>query len=298
MMEHGRPVADDPARTASPLAPHPSPGTAHADVECAGLSHTGMVRSQNEDHFVIASMRKTLEVRGTNLDDVTVFNGLQRAPGHLFVVADGVGGRVGGRLASGLAIQTILEYLGEVVGCYQRMDVDGENEFLEQLTRAVERSHDRIQHEFGGESGPATTLTMVALLWPRAYFVHVGDSRAYLLRKGRLRQFTQDQTMGDVMVDIGVMTEESARKGGLFNILASSVGGDLSPSVGLIDLEPDDMLLLCTDGLTRHLSDARLTEILTAAPSAAASCQSLVDAALHEGGKDNITTIVVRCARD
>jgi protein phosphatase len=172
--------------------------------------------------------------------------------------------------------------------------VRAEHEFLDHLSMSVQQSHDRIQSEFGHGGGPATTVTMVTLLWPRAYFVHAGDSRAYFLRAGRLRQITQDQTMGDLMVDIGVMKEDEARKGGLFDVLASAVGGELSPSVGLVDLEPDDVLLLCTDGLTRHLDDARIMAALTAAPDSATACRTLVDGALAEGGADNVTVIVAR----
>jgi len=291
-MERGH-IADDVRGGAVRSMPLHSE-TRAVRVDCTGLSHTGRVRSANEDHFVIASMRKAVEITDTNVDDRGVFSVLQVPSAHLLVVADGVGGRSGGRVASGMAVQTIVQYLSEAVGCYQRMDVNAEQEFLDHLTTAVQRSHDRIQSEFGG-GGPATTVTMVTLVWPRAYFVHVGDSRAYYMRAGRLRQITQDQTMGDLMVDIGVMKEDEARKGGLFDVLASAVGGELSPSVGLVDLEPDDVLLLCTDGLTRHVEDDRIAAVLGAAPDSAAACRTLVDGALQEGGVDNITVIVARC---
>lgn len=291
-MERGH-IADDLRGSEVPAVPL-RPATRAVRVDCTGLTHTGRVRSANEDHFVIATMRKAVEIADTNVDDRGVFSDLQAPSAHLLVVADGVGGRSGGRVASGMAVQTIVQYLTEAVGCYQRMDVNAEQEFLDHLTTAVQRAHDHIQSEFGG-GGPATTVTMVTLVWPRAYLVHVGDSRAYYMRAGRLRQITQDQTMGDLMVDIGVMKEDEARKGGLFDVLASAVGGELSPSVGLVDLEPDDVLLLCTDGLTRHIDDDRIAAVLAAAPDSAAACRTLVDGALQEGGVDNITVIVARC---
>jgi PPM family protein phosphatase len=126
--------------------------------------------------------------------------------------------------------------------------------------------------------------------------VHVGDSRGYFLRRGRLRQFTRDQTMGDLYVDIGRGSEEQAAKAGLYNILSSAVGSDMAPAVGVVDLEPDDVLLLCTDGLTNHVPDARIAELLRAAPDAESACQVLVDDALEQGGHDNITVIVARFA--
>jgi protein phosphatase len=135
---------------------------------------------------------------------------------------------------------------------------------------------------------------MVTLVWPRAYVVHVGDSRGYLLRRGKLRQFTTDQTLGDLFVDIGKVSEEQARKQGLYNVLASAVGSDLAPAVGVLDLEPGDVLLLCTDGLTKHVPDPRIAELLAAAPDAESACRALVDDALEQGGSDNITVIVAR----
>lgn len=268
---------------------------ARVRLDFAGRSDIGRVRETNEDHFVIVTMRKAVDVEETNVGDRSVFDALQQPSAHLFVVADGVGGHSGGEIASGMAVQAIVQYLSEAVGCFQRSDVSAEHEFLEHLTTAVQRAHENIQEEFGEGRGPATTVTMVALMWPRAYYVHVGDSRGYFLRGSKLRQFTQDQTMGDVMVDIGAMKEEEARRGGLFNVLASSVGGELSPTVGLIDLEPGDVLLLCTDGLTRHLDDARITSVLAAAPDADDATRVLVEGALAEGGKDNVTVIVARC---
>jgi protein phosphatase len=283
-----------------PMVGTPSPpalqGHTHVHVDAAGLTNTGKRRSANEDHYIIASFAKTVQLHDTNLEDRSVIDRLQRPPAQLFVVADGVGGKAGGRIASSMTVETIAEYLGGFARCYRRFDVDGEHEFLDHLSRAVEQSHDRLQEEFPGGGGAATTVTMVALVWPRAYVVHVGDSRAYYLRRGLLRQITQDQTMGDVMVDLGAVSEEVARKRGLYNVLSSAVGGDLSPEVGLIDLEPDDVLLLCTDGLTTHVPDDRIAGMLVQSPTTEAACQALVDAALDDGGTDNITVVVARFA--
>ena len=133
-------------------------------------------------------------------------------------------------------MRAVVEYLAEAVGCVQDFDVDREQTFLDHLSRAVERGHDRLKEMFQAQGGPATTLTMVTLVWPRAYVVHVGDSRGYFLRNGALKQFTRDQTMGDYLVDIGAVTEQHAEKAGLYNVLSSAVGGDLVPSVGVVDL--------------------------------------------------------------
>ena len=260
-------------------------------VETAGLSSAGKVRPTNEDHFAIMTLARSVELRATNLQDLTVLDRLRRPEVTILVVADGVGGAVGGKLASGIAVRAVVEYLGEAVGCVQDMDVDREQTFLDHLSRAVERGHERLKEMFRTQGGPATTLTMVTIIWPRAYVVHVGDSRGYLLRNGKLRQFTRDQTMGDYLVDIGAVTQQHAQKAGLYNVLSSAVGGDLFPNVGLVDLENGDSLLLCTDGLTKHVSDERISELLSSG-TAESSAQALIDAAIEGGGSDNVTVVV------
>ena len=262
-------------------------------IDAVGLSHTGKVRSANEDHFAIMVLHRSIQLRSTNLQDTTILDRLRRPEVNILVVADGVGGAIGGKLASGVAVRSVVEYLAEAVGCVQDFDVDREQTFLDHLSRAVERGHDRLKAMFQAQGGPATTLTMVTVVWPRAYVVHVGDSRGYYLRNRTLKQFTRDQTMGDYLVDIGAVTEQHAQKAGLYNVLSSAVGGDLVPSVGVVDLTEGDTLLLCSDGLTKHVPDERIAQLLgTNDPETAA--QSLIDAALEGGGSDNVTVVVAR----
>jgi protein phosphatase len=264
-------------------------------VDAAGLTDVGRKRKANEDHFVIVSLQKSAQVRQTSLEDPRVFDRLRGPEALLFVVADGVGGRPGGAIASQTAVTSLVEYISQAAGCFHNLDADRENEFLEQLEAGVREAHHRIVAEHGGREGPATTLTMATLVWPRAYIVHAGDSRAFYLRKGLLRQLTRDQTTGEYMVDAGAWTEEQARAAPMAGALVSALGADeLTPVVGLVDLRPGDILLLCTDGLTRHLSDQRIAAILESASDAQSACRALVDAALAEGGSDNVTVVVAR----
>jgi serine/threonine protein phosphatase PrpC len=264
-------------------------------VDAAGLTDVGRKRKANEDHFVIVSLQKSAQVRQTSLEDPRVFDRLRGPEALLFVVADGVGGRPGGAIASQTAVTSLVEYISRAAGCFHNLDADRENEFLEQLEAGVREAHQRIVAEHGGREGPATTLTMATLVWPRAYIVHAGDSRAFYLRKGLLRQLTRDQTTGEYMVDAGAWTEEQARAAPMAGALVSALGADeLTPVVGLVDLRPGDVLLLCTDGLTRHLSDQRIAAILESASDAQSACRALVDAALAEGGSDNVTVVVAR----
>lgn len=267
-------------------------------VDSFGLTDVGKVRSNNEDHFVIATLRKSVALEHTSIEARESFDAIRGSTARLFIVADGVGGRPGGELASGSAVESLVQYIAQTVGCFNNADVEKENEFLLQLESAVERVHDRIQKELGaGGHGPATTLTMATLVGPRAYIVHVGDSRAYYLHGGRLRQLTADQTTGQYMVDVGAWTEDQAARAGVGANLISAVGGsEMLPKIGLVDLAPGDTLLLCTDGLTKHVADEQLAAMLGRGESAEATARALLQAALDQGGTDNITVVVARLA--
>ncbi len=274
-------------------------------VDAKGLTDVGKKRHSNEDHFVILTLRKVVEVRDSSLAGPQAFDRLRAPEGWVFVVADGVGGMAGGALASETAVTTLVEFLGQATGCFNRIEPDNEHELLEELEAAVHAAHRKIMEKYGGgarsgrnaPSGPATTLTMALLVWPRAYIVHVGDSRAFYLRKGRLRQLTRDQTTGEYMVNMGAWTEAQAATASIGSTLASAVGADeMTPAVGLVDLQAGDTLLFCTDGLTRHVNDERITELLGRETDAAGACRELVDEALAGGGHDNITVIVARMA--
>ena len=266
-------------------------------VDAFGQTDIGRVRKINEDHFVIDALRKAVELRQCSITDQQVFNRYAGPEALLLVVADGVGGQPGGAFASETAIAVLLEYLGEAAGCYHNLDVQREHEFLEQLENGVRRAHERILVEEGGKGGPATTLTLAMLVWPRAYLVHVGDSRAFYLRRGRLRQLTRDQNMAEFMVESGVWTEEQARRARTGELLVSAVGAaEMMPALGLVDLQPDDVLLLCTDGLCKHVPDDQIAEILGRTETAEAGCRELVAAALAGGGTDNVTAVVARVA--
>jgi protein phosphatase len=265
-------------------------------IESHGISHPGRVRTVNEDHFVTATLQRAVQLRQTNLEDVHLFDRLSGPRAYLYAVADGVGGSSGGRVASAIAVATIVEYLGEAVGCYNGYGSDHARDFPQHLDTAVHRAHDHLVDTFRlqNHGGPATTLTLAMIVWPCAYFVHVGDSRAYHLRGETLRRLTRDQTVGDALVQHG-MPKEQAEQAGLYNVLASAIGArDMMPAVDFIPLERGDVLLLCTDGLTKHVSDALIGDVLSTAPDSETACQSLIDMALAAGGSDNVTAVVTR----
>jgi serine/threonine protein phosphatase PrpC len=293
------PVADERPRRSMLYTSGNFPlGAANDDqrrrLESYGLSHVGKVREGNEDHFVIASLQRSLEVRQTNLEDRAVLDPLCGPKAYIYAVADGVGGLDGGRLASGLTIRTIVEYLSETVGSYHAVEAGKEHAFLDPLGKAVQRAHDKLRSTFGiPQGGPSTTLTIALVVWPQAYVVHVGDSRAYHLREGTLKRLTRDQTMGAFLMDEYKMTEKQVEQQGFNNVLSSAVGAqDMTPAVTALTLEQGDSLVLCTDGLTKHVTERQIGDALQRAPNAEAGCRELVDLALEGGGKDNVTVVV------
>jgi protein phosphatase len=176
-------------------------------------------------------------------------------------------------------------------------DSDHEHRVVDRLRRSVEHGHQAIKDagEAEGKRGMATTLTMVTIYWPRAYVIHVGDSRAYRLRKGVLTQVTKDQTMAQAMVDAGALTQAAAEQSRLKHVLWSALGGkEALPEVTMLDCEWEDVMLLCSDGLTKHVSDDEIRDHLLRGESAEVCCHALVDLALSRGGSDNVTVVIGR----
>jgi protein phosphatase len=181
------------------------------------------------------------------------------------------------------------------VGSYHAVPPGEEHDFLDPLRHAVHRAHDRLLVSFDTQQrqGPATTLTLALLVWPRVFLVHVGDSRAYHFRAGTLRRLTRDQTVGAYLVDRQAISEQQAARSGLNDVLSSALGAaDMTPTVGVLDVEPGDVLLLCTDGLTKHLSEPQIAAALADAADVEATCEALIAQTLADGGRDNVTVVV------
>ena len=144
----------------------------------------------------------------------------------------------------------------------------------------------------------ATTLSLMLFVWPRAYLLQVGDSRYYILRDDELTQISRDQTLAQVLVDDDVFSRTEASKSPLSNVLSSAIGGsEATPVVTGIDNNWNYIHLLCSDGLTKHVSDERIAERLESLTSSKQTCEDLLQDALDGGGSDNITIVVGRSFR-
>jgi PPM family protein phosphatase len=172
---------------------------------------------------------------------------------------------------------------------------------VETLTAAALRVHEdlvRIAREAPGLGSAATTLTLFIGLWPRAYLVQAGDSRYYILRGDELKQVSRDQTLGQELVDQGLIASDKATSLRWARALSSSIGGSESrPAVTGFTNEWENVHLLCSDGLTKHVPDERIRERLVAMTSAKQACEQLLQDALDGGGTDNVTMIIARTLR-
>jgi protein phosphatase len=267
----------------------------HLRVVSHGTTDRGQVREANEDQFAIAEVRRVLRVRQSSLTQPEVMLGDQL--GHLFVVADGMGGHRGGEVASAMAVVGIENLLLNTIGWLFRLRGDGVlnelREALQTTDRWVEEAADR-QPEL---QGMGTTLTMAYSTGTTLYVAHAGDSRCYLQRGGRLTRLTRDHTLVDRLVTDGILTPEQAARHQMSNVVTNAVGGGqqgVHPEVHKHALEPDDHVLLCTDGLTRLVKDEEIAAILDGTTPLSDACERLVDEANARGGDDNITVVVAR----
>lgn len=263
-------------------------------LKTGSLTHIGMKRKQNQDHYAVIQRRREQEVIQSDLP-MEDFPSTEDVA-YLMIVADGIGGSEFGELASRLVIQKIWE-LGEQAASWVMRLSDIDTQQYEERARAYAAA---IQNFLASESENATlrldmgtTATSAYIVGRDAIIAHVGDSRAYLLRDNELRQITEDQTMAQKMLKLGY-DEESVTD--FHRILANYFGTGMSgvPEVEMqhIELQEDDRLLLCTDGLFKELNDGQLRDQLSASQDPQTICDTMLKAALDSGGRDNITMIL------
>jgi PPM family protein phosphatase len=285
-----------PQTTAAPADAARKPRDDEIDVY--GLTHPGKVRKENQDHFLICALRKQMAVYQTSLPMPESLMAESQRLALLMMVADGVGGGAKGEEASRLALEALSQYVTRSMRCYYAAGSADDREFSEALEAAAGQCHGELLRrgeEDAEYRGMATTLTLYLGVWPRAYLLQVGDSRCYLLRDAELTQITRDQTMAQELIDLGVLTRNDASATKLAHTLSSSIGGrQTAPVVTRMDLAWGNVVLLCSDGLTRHVSDDRIRDHLRSMTSSQQVCEDLVREALDDGGSDNITVIVRR----
>jgi protein phosphatase len=237
-------------------------------ISCAGNTDVGVVRSGNEDSFLLDCAK------------------------GLFIVADGMGGHAAGEVASEMAVHIVAKELGSLRGL-------SDGEAAARMRAAIRKANaaifDRTLAEHD-KRGMGTTATVMVLFSRRYLIGQVGDSRAYLLREGELLQLTKDHSYVQEQVDAGLLTPEQARTHPYSNVITRCVGAneDVAPDVYFGNLEQGDVVLLASDGLTGMLEDNQIATIMGAEENPEGAVNKMIADANRRGGLDNITAIVVR----
>jgi protein phosphatase len=240
--------------------------TAVVHYSAAAVSDRGRKRQSNEDAF-----------------GYSVEHGV-------YLVCDGMGGAAAGEIASSLAVDEMMRLL---------TDRDTETQLPELIDQAIAAANQAIYSRAQANqklNGMGTTMVALVVEERHVRLINIGDSRCYRLRAGHLEQISLDHSLGDEQVRLGRMTPAEALRSPLRNVITRALGTQsrVTPDIFDLEAEPGDLFLLCSDGLTRELADAKIESLLGAAVPLGGLCSSLVDAANHAGGGDNITCLLVR----
>ena len=256
-----------------------------------GLSDRGLQRDNNEDHFMVADLSRTVIGVHDNQLRPELFHHDIGMRGTVLMVADGLGGHEGGEVASQLAVDIVAQAL--VNAAEQTLPISA------QIMRAVDMAHEAIcQHH--GASGRtrhmASTLTVVHVGHGLMTIAQVGDSRAYRFSGGNLTLLTEDQTVVHMMQKKGMLTPEEAQNHPHRNIILQALGQDKSilPEIQTLPFSHNDCLLLCSDGLSSYVAHERIEAILSSGEDEHVRCRHLVEAANAVGGADNVTVLLAR----
>ncbi|HET9958603.1 MAG TPA: Stp1/IreP family PP2C-type Ser/Thr phosphatase [Polyangiaceae bacterium] len=257
-------------------------------IRLFGRTDVGQIREHNEDNFLIADLtRRSRSLMETDREQIV------GERGTAIGVCDGMGGAAAGEVASQLAVDIIYEKL-----------VNGEplkdhNELARRLVHAVEEAGVRIFNEARADRsrrGMGTTATIAALLDSRLFIAQVGDSRAYVMRNGKLVQVSRDQSLVNQLIEAGQLTEEEAETFEHNNIILQALGTAETVQVDLtyVDLRRGDLVLLCSDGLSGMIRGEEIRDVLRTIPDPLEACRELTERANRAGGHDNITVIVAQ----
>ncbi|MEA4815856.1 MAG: Stp1/IreP family PP2C-type Ser/Thr phosphatase [Lachnospiraceae bacterium] len=241
-------------------------------MESVGRSVTGMLREKNEDNIFISSKGKL----------------------NLYIVADGMGGHNAGEVASSFSIEMFNEY-------FDKAFKDGINEdnALDTMVEAISFCNRELYLKSLSKkeySGMGTTFLATLIIGKKLYIVHVGDSRLYIFSKGELKQLTSDHSFVMEMVRKGKITKKEAKRHPQRNVITRAVGSEENVDIDTImaDIYINDIILICSDGLTNMVTDDKIKETLEKDITIEEKVTELIDIANENGGKDNISIIIVK----
>jgi protein phosphatase len=273
------------------------PLSALVEIDVDARSHSGYRRANNEDHFFVTRLGRTLKTMITSLPAEDVPARTEEV-NYVMVVADGMGGHAAGEIASRMAISALVSLALDVPDWIFKVDDEHATE-IERRARKYVQEVGAMLVERGRRDaalhGMGTTLTAVRSFGRDLLITHVGDSRAYLLRAGGLHRLTRDHTFAQLLVDSGHLAPGEVAGSRHRHVLTNALGGaieDVQVDTDQLQLEDGDRLLLCSDGLTDLVDDQTITNILRETTRSSDACERLVQQALDNGGRDNVTVIV------
>jgi len=277
----------------------PVPVSAMVQVEVAARSHPGNVRTNNEDHFLVTRCERSMETILTNLPEGSVPERFAEV-GYGMLVADGMGGQAAGEVASRLAIATLVNLVLHTPDWIMR---GGESEADQVMRRMAERYRivdAAVREQAQADpslAGMGTTMTLACNLGQVLILAHIGDSRVYLLRGNDCHQLTRDHTMVQGLVELGIILPEEATGHRLKHALTRVIGAGHSlgePEVQQLAIKDGDQVLLCTDGLSDMVRKETIAAVLRDSKSSNDACRALIENALENGGRDNVTVVLAR----
>ncbi|MEW6736124.1 MAG: Stp1/IreP family PP2C-type Ser/Thr phosphatase [Acidobacteriota bacterium] len=254
-------------------------------IDIAASTDVGLVRTNNEDYYLAVDL-----VNGQVLDsDYQV----ERPVDELYLllaVSDGMGGQVAGEVASKLAVSTL---------CQRLMKLTRRLTPYDRLVQAVEHANAQVYQESRRNTkcnGMGATLTAALVEGDQIYIAEVGDSRAYLLRNGRIKQVTTDQSLIEILVSRGLLSAQDAERSTNRGVLLQAIGTkeEIQVAVTSLPLLNKDCLLLCSDGLSNKVSDIELLEVIANHSNLQDACEELIQIACQSGGEDNITALIAQ----
>lgn len=273
---------------------------AHDRIDCYGLSDVGTGNKLNADQFLIADIRKLLFVNRSCPEPEQQNRFYGSTYGQLLIVADGTGSGLAGQVASAIAVDRVTDHLLRRMDLSHRSRASHRARMLDEFRSAFRACRELLKS--AAAENPtlgcmSTTLTMAYITWPQLYVVHAGDSRCYLYRNSRLRRLTTDHTVAERMVQAGVLGPDRVPYSPWRNVLWKAIGmdgADAAPDLHQLHVMVDDVLLLCTAGLTRYVDEPTIAEVLENKANPEEVCRRLVRCAKDAGGTDNITVVAAR----
>ncbi len=256
-----------------------------------GISDAGLKRPNNEDHFIVADLTRHEIAVENNIVVPEAIHQPIGAQGTLLAVADGLGGQDDGEIASHIAVEAIVQTLFALQK--QRLSA------AERLTLATQEAHNaicRYTATIPGSRSMSSTLTAVHVAQDTMTIAQVGDSRAYLFSNGVLTQLTEDQTIVQMMLKKGMLTNEEAENHPDRHVILQALGQGraVSPEITHAPFQYSDYVLLCSDGLSSYVEHQLIEDILNEDTDEQTRCNHLLEAAYAAGGEDNVTILLAR----